>query len=265
MYKPMPPRSIPGDVIVPGVLLAIMLVLSSLDIFQVLGEQHLEHAGDRAFTAFAIARTINGVISVLQEVEFGVSAVVVQTGFQPGQILDPLNDLIERFSSAALIAATLLWSLKILGGLLLSPWIPTGLLLLLGLRLALVHRSACSGLNQALLRLVRIGIVVWGFAVLTPWVIDGIHHSDIIQDHYQHATAEMESASRQLAALGESDTAWAFEEDRVRETLHELKDMADRLSEQAVIVLAVFVFEVLMIPLLILWTTSRVLLNPRSA
>ena len=262
MSRNMRSEIFPSGVVVPGVLLMVMLLLSSLDIFHILAERQLDDAGDRAFAAFAVARTINGVISVLQEVEFGVSAVVVQTGFQPGQILDPLNDLIERFSNAALIAATLLWSLKILGGLLLSPWIPAVLLLLLGLRVSLENCAACSGIRQTLLRTVRLGIVVWGFGVITPWVIGGIHHSDVVQQHYRHATAEMESASRELGALGNSEAVWTLEEKQVRKTLYELRDMADRLSEQAVIVLAVFVFEVLLIPLLIFWLTSRILLHP---
>ena len=96
-------------------------------------------------------------------------------------------------------------------------------------------------------------------------VIDGIHRSDVIQGHYEHATAEMESASQQLRILGDGEYSWAIEEDKVRETLADLKGMADRLSEQAIIVLAVFVFEVLMVPLAIFWVTSRVLLNPRTS
>jgi len=257
-------KTIPRGALVPAVFVILMLAVSSLDSLRTLGQLHLENAGERALAAFAVARTINGVISVLQEVEFGVSAVVVQTGFQPGQILDPINDLIERFSNAALIAATILWSLKLLGDLMLLPWLPLGLLLLLFLRLGLEHCAACSDLNQLLMRLVRLGIVVWGFAALTPWVIDAIHRSDIIQDQYLHATAEMESASQQLKILGDTEDLWAFDEDKVRGALSELKDMTDRLSEQAIVVLAVFMFEVLMVPLAIFWVTSRVLLAPRT-
>ena len=268
-WKPVPMskhpslKTAPPGLLLPAVLLLLMLVVSSLDSFRDLGDQHLENAGNRAVAAFAVARTINGVISVLQEVEVGVSAVVVETGFQPGQILDPLNDLIERFSNAALIAATILWSLKLAGGLLLSPWVPLGLLLLLALRLALEHCATCAGLGQLLMRFVRLGVVLWGFAAFTPWVIDGIHRSDVVQDHYRQASAEMAAAGQRLGALGEDDV-WTIEEERIRETLVELKDMADRLSEQAIIVLAVFVFEVLMIPLAVFWISSRLMLSPRA-
>ena len=256
-------KTVARGVLLPAALLVLMLLASSFEIFRTLGEQHLEDAGNRAAAAFAVARTINGVISVLQEVEFGVS-VFVEAGMKPGQVLDPLNDLIERFSIAALIAATILWSLRFLGGLLLLPWLPLALLLVVLLRLTLERCPVCTDVNYLLMRLVRAGIVLWAFAALTPWVIDGIHHSDVVQGHYREATSEMEAAGARLASLGEGGDSWAIEEDKVRKTLVELKDMADRLSEQAIIVLAVFVFEVLMIPLAIFWISSRMLSLPRA-
>ena len=44
---------------------------------------------------YGVARSINGVISVLQSAE--ISALVGSV--HPGELLDPMNDLIERFST----------------------------------------------------------------------------------------------------------------------------------------------------------------------
>ena len=123
--------TIPHDGFLPAILLAVMLLFSSLADFRQAGEGHLQEAANRALAAFAVARAINGVISVIQEAEIGASSVFVNASIQPGQILDPLNDLIERFSLAALVAATLLWSLKVLGQFLLAPQVPLLLLVLL--------------------------------------------------------------------------------------------------------------------------------------
>jgi hypothetical protein len=254
---------LPPGLILPLALVVIMLVLSSFADFRVVGERQLEEAGNRAIAAFAVARGINGVISVLQEVQFGVS-VVVHTAFEPGQILDPLNDLIERFSNAALIAAIVLWSLRLFGEFIVLPWMPLALLILLVLRLRLERCGGCVEINQLLLRLVRVGIVLWSFAVLTPLVIDQLHHSDIVQGHYDRATQELEAAGRQLSNLGDAESLWKVDENRIRASLAELRTMADRVSEQAIIVLAVFVFEVVLVPLVIFWITSRMLLNPRT-
>jgi len=56
----------------------------------------------RALATYAVARTINGVVSVVQE-----TGVAVQPGgfgmtFAPGQLLDPINDLVEQVSSVML-------------------------------------------------------------------------------------------------------------------------------------------------------------------
>ena len=44
---------------------------------------------------YGVARSINGVISLLQSAELGA----IVGSFRPGELLDPINDLIERFSS----------------------------------------------------------------------------------------------------------------------------------------------------------------------
>jgi len=61
-------------------------------------------AFDRAVYSFALAKGLNGVISVLQSSEINMSFFVGAT-IGIGQILDPINDLIERFSVIMLISS----------------------------------------------------------------------------------------------------------------------------------------------------------------
>jgi hypothetical protein len=254
----------PRDVYIPALLIVVMIALSAFDGFRHTGEAKLDGAAERAIAAFAVARTINGVISVVQETQVGVS-LGINTTLAPGQILDPMNDLIERFSTVALIAATLLWALKLLGGFLVLPWIPLFLGLLLAIRLLLPPTGIGIDIRQALMRAIRIGILIWGFAALTPWVIDGLHHSDVIQMPYAEANESMQTAGAQLGALAKIESPWDIDRDELRDTMQQLSTMADRLSRQAIIVLAVFVFEVLLVPLAIFWIGSRLLLRAPPA
>ena len=64
-------------------------------------DTYAEDALKRALVTFAAARTLNGVISVVQSTEVGVGVTV-----SVGQILDPINDLVEQFSSVMLVAAS---------------------------------------------------------------------------------------------------------------------------------------------------------------
>lgn len=58
----------------------------------------------RALTAFTIARTLNAGISAAQGTEIALQPAGVGVTLTPGEALDPLNDLIERFSGLMLIA-----------------------------------------------------------------------------------------------------------------------------------------------------------------
>ena len=59
----------------------------------------------RALVSFATARLLNGVISVAQGTEASVQPFGVGVTFAPGQILDPVNDLVEQFSHLMLAAS----------------------------------------------------------------------------------------------------------------------------------------------------------------
>lgn len=256
-------KRLPRGTALPAVLLLVMLSMSAFDGLRVAGDQQLAAASNRALATFAIARAINGVISVIQETQIGFS-VGVSTTVAPGQLLDPLNDLIERFSTAALIAATALWALRLLGDLLFLPWVPLALLGLLAFRIGLDRCAGCADFNQILIRAIRMGIVVWMFAAITPWAISGVHNSTIVQGHYDQATRQMEAAKQQLNAFGSIQDILTIDSAKIRETVGQLVTMTDRLSEQAIIVLAVYVFEIVLLPILIFWFSSRLLLKHRS-
>lgn len=59
----------------------------------------------RALISFASARTLNAVISVIQGTEFSFEPLGIGMTLTPGQVLDPVNDLIEQFSTIMLVAS----------------------------------------------------------------------------------------------------------------------------------------------------------------
>jgi len=60
----------------------------------------------RALVTFALTRTLNGVISVAQGTQLAFEPAGVGVVISAGEILDPLNDLVEQFSWLTLLAAT---------------------------------------------------------------------------------------------------------------------------------------------------------------
>ena len=78
---------------------------------------------NRALATYAIARSLNGVISVAQGTEIAIQPVGVGLTITAGQILDPLNDLVERFSWLVLAATTSLGTQMLIIELLGNVWI----------------------------------------------------------------------------------------------------------------------------------------------
>ena len=71
----------------------------------------------RALLTFAAARALNSVISVAQATEVSLQPLGVGVTLAPGQLLDPVNDLVELFSNLMLAASVSFGVQKILIGM----------------------------------------------------------------------------------------------------------------------------------------------------
>ncbi|WP_457747366.1 hypothetical protein [Sulfurimonas sp.] len=60
---------------------------------------------NRAMISFGLAKGLNAIISLLQGTEFSVTPVGVGLNFSVGEILDPFNDIVERFSWVMLLSS----------------------------------------------------------------------------------------------------------------------------------------------------------------
>lgn len=81
-----------------SILLSLVAILSVTPFVDQRAAADHEQLFQRAFITFALARTINGVISVVQGTEVALQPAGVGVTLTPGEILDPVNDIVERFS-----------------------------------------------------------------------------------------------------------------------------------------------------------------------
>ncbi len=89
-----------------SILLLLAVILSSVSSVDRVAEADHKALFQRALITFALARTLNGVISAVQGTEIALQPAGVGVTLTPGQILDPVNDLVERFS-VIMLGATL--------------------------------------------------------------------------------------------------------------------------------------------------------------
>ncbi|MDH5660273.1 MAG: hypothetical protein OEY65_04700, partial [Gammaproteobacteria bacterium] len=97
-------------------LLVLFILAITFNLSQTLdtsSKQHIDKAFNRALITFGIAKTLNGVISVAQGTEVAFQPAGIGINLTPGQILDPVNDLVERFSWIMLASTTSLGIQKI--------------------------------------------------------------------------------------------------------------------------------------------------------
>lgn len=110
----------------------------------------------RAGAAFLTARAFNATVSVFQESELQLEPGGVGVSLALGQALDPINDLVERFSWVMLVSLTSLGIQKFL--IEISPFVSVQIVFLLallsflvGLWLPMAARYNFKGLGQILL------------------------------------------------------------------------------------------------------------------
>jgi len=96
-----------------AVLIVVLVTLSSTRVLDDYVDDHTNESIRNAALTYATARGINGLVSVLQSTE--VQAGVFVTGSMTiGEVLDPLNDMIERFSSVMVWVLASLTAQKLL-------------------------------------------------------------------------------------------------------------------------------------------------------
>jgi len=86
-------------------LLIALASLSSTQVVDKFSSVQLDKAFTRSVTVFAIARGLNGLISVVQGTEVYATPAGVGVNFAVGQIVDPMNDMVERFSWVMLMSS----------------------------------------------------------------------------------------------------------------------------------------------------------------
>ena len=189
-------------------LIIVMVVFSWLDPIDAQANQQVESGLKRALVTFATARALNGVVSVVQGTELSAQPFGFGLTLSVGQILDPVNDLIEKFSDLMLVASIVFGAQKIL----LMMGASWGISLAFSVLAFVWCYLYLSGKRPpALLARALILLVITRFALPVALVGSGLAFDGFLKSSYDQSHAEIQSASNDLvaakAALGEESTA----------------------------------------------------------
>jgi hypothetical protein len=255
-------------------MVSVTILLSTLTPVDRLAETEYKALFQRALITFALARTLNGVISAVQGTELALQPAGVGVTLTPGEVLDPINDLVERFSWIMLGATLSLgiqqvlldigqwWGVKLILGLLGLFW------LWLRLRQTGGRRS---GSEQLLFRLFILVAFV-RFAVPVAMIANEGMYRLFLESRYLESTQIIETAGSEIQQAGSTDADAAIEEAEegvldslgrmfektgkmlnVREKMAYIAERASDLIEHLIQLSVVFILQAGILPIAFLW------------
>ena len=259
-------------------ILALLAVAAALSgVVDSASRDYGEQAFKRALLTFAVARTLNGVISVAQGTEVAIEPAGVGVNFTVGQVLDPINDLVERFSAVMLVATSSLGLQNVL--LRISGW--WGLSLLLASAAVLVvaalwwPRFISERAGMALVKVLLIAVFV-RFAVPVLVMGSNLVFDGFLSAEQAAATSALEATRVEIEALNEP-TEPATPQDQslverlgsvlddslqsmdVSARLNALKERVSNASEHIINLIVIFVLQTIILPLLFVWAFAELL------
>jgi len=260
-----------------GLLLAA--ILSVTPFVDQRASAEFEQLFQRAFFTFALARTINGVISVVQGTEVALQPAGVGLTLTPGEILDPVNDLVERFSWI-MMGATI--SLGIQNVLLdvSAWWLIQALVTVLAvwLLIRLWYPGQGSRVRGVLLKRVLLLLLFLRFAVPVMLLANDLLYQQFLEHRYQQSTeiitlagqeleqlrqeAEVENADVQNESMLDSITqVWSKTVDSMDLSgrLESMQAQAADVIEHLVQLSVVFILQTGLLPIAFLWVFLEIL------
>ena len=252
------------------ILAALAVVLAMTGFVDQHSDAYADRAFKRALVTFAVARTLNGVISVAQGTEVAVEPGGVGVNFGVGQILDPVNDLVERFSAVMLVATTSLGLQNIL--LEMTGWWGVTLALALAalLTIALLwwpgapERWANFAVRALLVTLfVRfsVGVLIIG---------SNLVFDTFLAQEQAAAVQALEATSNEIEELNEESGTPAPAEEtllerfgsmldqsleslQVSDRLKRFKDSVSNATEHIINLIVIFLLQTVLLPLVFVW------------
>ena len=251
-----------------AIAVLIMVACSWLAPLDTTANQQVDAGLKRALISFATARALNAVISVAQGTEVAVEPAGVGVVFTPGQILDPVNDLVEQFSNLMLVASVAFGIQKVL----LSIGAYWGISLVLTLTaLAWVYRTLRQQPSPAWLAKILVVLLLIRFAIPVVTIGTEFLFQQFMARDYQASQQVIDNASGNLGKLNppaetaqqnpgmiESVKAWWSQTGNVKLRFEQLKQTAEQTVENIIKLMVIFVLQTLIIPLLLLWVLYRV-------
>ena len=247
------------------VVLSSMIILLALSyVFDIKGKELVDNSFSQAVVVFGSAKALNAVISLAQGTEIDLPFLTIAVG----EVLDPINDLIEQFSLIMLASMTSLGIQKILMNFVTSDFYNIVLTCsVLILNLWLFYRFAKDEKVRMLFFKITIILIFLRFAIPSMSYVNDLAYNSIVKPQYNieklnqniigvkeevskvmHETIKEKENKSILAKFTEKlDSSYYYKK------IEEYKKAVDNSSEYIIALIIAFVFQTIFLPLLFLF------------
>lgn len=253
-------------------LLLLMIVaaagiITGMDTVRDTSNKYLNETLQKATISFAGARAVNALVSVAQKMEAGGSLKILGTGgsatIAPFEWLDPLNDLVERFSLVMLISCVSIGIQIVLNDAMpwLTTWILlplTGLLLMAALTIQYFHKTAGRWFYRAGAKTLIVTILL---AAMVPCMaaINHVTYTLFLDETYQTAAVTLKQHETDIIANGDTEEGIMASLASFKIQAQALKTKARQLIDHILDLIVVFIIQTIALPIAILWVFVKLM------
>ncbi|TKI69394.1 hypothetical protein FCU45_07720 [Sulfurimonas crateris] len=243
---------------------AVIIILAFTFAVDIKAKELIDESLAQAIIVFGSAKALNAVISLAQGTEVNLPFLTVAIG----EILDPINDLVEQFSLVMLASMTSLGIQKILMGVVISKLYNIILAIsLVVLNIWLFFRFKKDERARSLFFKITIVLIFLRFAIPLMGFVNELAYDNFVKPQYnierlnQHIIKTKDEISRvtneTIAQKEESSffdkVVEKFDSNYYNKKIEEYKNAADNSSEYVVDLITVFIFQTMLLPLAFLF------------
>lgn len=257
-------------------LTLIIAILFAFNLFLEIDKeamQILDASFERAMVAFGLAKALNATISLIQGTELSLTPVGIGLNLSVGEVLDPFNDMVERFSWVMLFSSISLGVQKILltlsskvflqFALGVSAFVSIGVLWIKQLQNRLFFSISLKFF--ALLIIARFSAIIFVYS-------SQLMYNALLDEQYQEATQvitttkeEFEDIQKRNRVVMKTEKKSGFFQSldnkyssivanlNISKQLDALQQSIDNATHNIITLITVFIFQTLLFPLFYLW------------
>ena len=238
------------------VLLSLAVIyLSSFASIDASAKKKIDDSFSQALGVFATAKALNAVISVVQGTEVGPPGVTITIG----EVVDPINDLVERFSWVMLASLSSLGIQKILFNIVTCKGFDIFLISLLVIfNIIFIFRK--TKFQKVWIPLFKIVILVVFIRFSMPLMAfaNDFVYNNFVKNEYSVTKSEstLNSTKEKIGSLDDEKASF-FSSSYYTKKLERFKTLVSKASDNIVDLIIVFVFQTMLFPLIFLFALYK--------